>query len=71
MARDPRVSAIWEARPPVRAFNLRGMIGLGKFSPLGPTSNIYVNLAHNLGLDTANGGYTPIGAVVENGPRLA
>ena len=71
MARDPRVSAVWQDHPvpvePVRASNLKGTIGLGKFPPLGPTSIIYVNLVDNVRLDTARGGYTPAGRVVGNG----
>lgn len=71
MARDPRVSDFWQDRPvpvePVRASNRRGTIGLGKFPPLGPTSIIYVNLVDIVRLDTARGGYTPVGRAVENG----
>lgn len=71
MARDPRVSAAWQERPvpvePVRASNRRGTVGLGKFPPLGPTSIIYVNLVDNVRLDTARGGYTPVGRVVGHG----
>ena len=71
MARDPRVSAMWQDHPvpvePVRASNLKGTIGLGKFPPLGPTSIIYVNLVDNVRLDTLHGGYSPIGHVLGNG----
>ena len=71
MARDPRVSAVWQDQPvpvePVLTSNRRGTIGLGRFPPVGPTSILYINLVDNARLDTLHGGYSPVGHVLGTG----
>ena len=71
MARDPRVSAVWQDQPvpvePALTSNRRGTIALGRFPPVGPTSILYINLVDNVRLDTLRGGYSPIGQVLGNG----
>lgn len=65
--RDPRINYVWKDAiiqdDPVRASNARGTIAFAKSGPNSRTTQVFVNLSDNTGLD--GDGFAPFGEVVE------
>jgi peptidyl-prolyl cis-trans isomerase A (cyclophilin A) len=67
ISKDPKTSAHWQAMnipdDPVREKNLRGYLTYAMGGPNTRTTQIFINLADNVSLDTQ--GFSPFGRVIE------
>jgi len=66
IAGDPRVANVWARRKipadPVREHNARGTLSFAQFKPTDRTTNVFINLRDNPGLDSLR--FAPFGRVV-------
>lgn len=67
IAADPMVNNIWGSRKlpvdSVRTSNTRGTISFAQYNPSNRTTNVFINVSENAGLDTL--GFAPIGRVTQ------